>query len=196
VHDVPVSAPVRSGWSADRQPLRLSWQPEVTDYTEVFALRARERRTTRKLVVVIGLVVLALVTGLIARAPTLIGASVGAIAALTLLLLLRPLMVRRFWNRSMALQQPVEAHLSPAGIDTRTAFSSGQWPWTSVHSVLEGERCFVVQMHGYQGKAFLPLAKRGAPNPSAQAALRAWLAPYLNRPGSRDASTTRAVSSG
>jgi hypothetical protein len=180
-----VSAPVQSGWSADRQPLLLWWQPEPADYTEVFALRARERRTTRKLVVVIGLVAVALVMGVITKEPTLIGGGVGAIVALTLLLLLRPLMVRRFWNRSTALQQPVQAELSPAGIDSRTAFSSGQWPWTSVHNVLEGERCFVVQMHGYQGKAFLPLAKRGAPDPSAQAALRAWLAPYLERPGSR-----------
>ncbi|MEN3361871.1 MAG: hypothetical protein V7637_5853 [Mycobacteriales bacterium] len=175
-----VSAPTQPEWSVDRQPVLLRWQPERGDYAEAFALRARQRHTTRKLAVAIGLFAVALVVGWVAQLGTLVGASVGAIVAIVLLMLLQPLMVRRFWSGSTALRQPVEAHLSPAGIDSRTVLSAGQWPWTSVHSVLEGERCYVVQMHGYKGKAFLPLAKRGAPDPPAQAALRAWLAPYLN----------------
>jgi hypothetical protein len=182
VHHVTVSAPAQPEWSVDRQPVLLRWQPDRADYIEAFALRARQRRTRPTFALIFGLLAVMLVAGVIGQQATLIGAGSGGIVALGLLLLMQPLMVRRFWSHSTALQQPVQAHLSPAGIDSRTALSAGQWPWTSVHSVLEGERCYVVQMHGYRGKAFLPLAKRGASDPPAQAALRAWLGPYLNVP--------------
>jgi hypothetical protein len=169
-----VSAPVQPG-----VPVELWWQPEIADYTEVFALRGKDRRTTLKLlVIVLACLVIAVLAALL-RSSTAFGAGIGGAAAVGAIRLLQPLTIRRFYKRTDALHQPVQAHLSVAGIDSRTALSSGQWPWTSVASALEGRRCYVVQMHGHGNRLFLPLAKRGASDPAAAAALHAWLAPHL-----------------
>jgi hypothetical protein len=181
-HHVPVTAPVQPGLPA-APPVSLWWQPEVADYSEAFAVRAKDRRTTLKLLLIMLVCVLAAVLGIVTGNDTASAAGFGGFFVVGALRLLQPLMIRRFYRRSEALHQPVQAHVSSIGIDSRTALSSGQWPWTSVASVLEGRRCYVVQMHGHSNRMFLPLAKRGAPDPGAAAALHAWLAPYLKTPG-------------
>jgi hypothetical protein len=176
--DEAVTASVQPGLPA-APPVSLWWQPEVADYTEAFALRGRDRRTTRKLVLIALLCLLAGVLGVTAHSGAAVGGGLGGFVAVAGIRLLQPVFIRRFFSRSEALHQPVQAHVSQSGIDSRTALSSGQWPWTSVASVLEGKRGYVVQMHGNAGRLFLPLAKRGAPDPASAAALHAWLTPYL-----------------
>jgi hypothetical protein len=176
--DDAVSASIQPGAPA-AAPVALWWQPEVADYTEALALRAGDKRTTLKLLLIALACLLGAVTGALTKSWTVFGAGSGGAVAVIGIRLLQPLMIRRYFTRTEALHQPVQAYLSATGIDSRTALSSGQWPWTSIAGALEGKRCYVVQMHGHANQPFLPLAKRGAPDPAAAAALHAWLAPYL-----------------
>jgi hypothetical protein len=151
----------------DDTALRLSWQPELADFAEAFRARNRARKTWLKIGVICGVALVAGVVLLTQGTPeTLAGgtALVGLAIVLPLMMFaVQPLSVRGLWRTNAALRSAMRAEVDAVRGITLTGQSTGTHPWSVVHSVLETDRVFVVQISGYQRLGFLLLAKRGLP---------------------------------
>lgn len=170
----------------EAQVLHLSWQPEMGDYAEAFGARNRARKAWHKIgaiagsALVIALVLLAAGTGS-SLVPVLLFA---AFATPVMALVIQPVSVRSFWRRNPALAHPLRAQVDPATGITLSGQSTGHHPWPTIHSFLETDRVFVIQLAGYHKLAFLLLAKRGLPSDQAAGELRAALSLGIAKPGS------------
>jgi hypothetical protein len=143
--------------------LSLSWQPELADYVEAFRARNRARKAWHKIWGLAGIALVIAVAVSVAGTASSMAfpcffAAVGfPVAALVI----SPLSVRSFWRRNPALHSPLQACVDPTTGITLTGQSTGQHPWSTIHSFLETNRVFVVQLSGYRSLGFLLLAKRG-----------------------------------
>jgi hypothetical protein len=163
--------------SAGHQPgdgvLDLAWQPAMADFTEAFRARNRARKMWYK---VLGLVGAALVGAAVASLAGNVSLTSGCIALAAGLpiavLVVQPVSVRSLWRRNPALRATLRARVDPAAGITLTGESTGQHPWSVVHSFLETDRVFVVQLSGYRALGFILLAKRGLPDQQQVDALR------------------------
>lgn len=146
--------------------LHLSWQPELADFTEAFRARNRARRAWVKIWAIAGIaLVVAVAVTIAGTAPSVASACYFAAVCCPLAaLIVQPLSVRAFWRRNPALRSALHAQVDPITGITLTGQSTGTHPWSVVHSFLETDRVFVVQLSGYRNLAFLLLAKRGLPD--------------------------------
>jgi hypothetical protein len=145
--------------------LTLSWQPELADFVEAFRARNRGRKTWYKVGGMMGLALVVSVVALVAHNPALAVACVwGAIALPPMVLVVQPLGARSLWRRNPALRARLHAQVNPTTGIVVTGQSTGHHPWSTVHSVLETNRVFIVQISGYRNLAFVLLAKRGLPD--------------------------------
>jgi hypothetical protein len=146
--------------------LNLSWQPDRVDFTEAFRVRNRARKAWLKIWTMAGIaLVVAVVLSITGTAPSV--ASAGYFVAVFFplsALIIQPLSVRSFWRRNPALHGPLRARVDPGVGITLAGRSSTTHPWSIVHSFLETDRVFVVQLSGYRNLGFLLLAKRGLPS--------------------------------
>jgi hypothetical protein len=151
----------------DDTTLRLAWQPELADFSEAFRARNRARRTWLKVGVICGIALVAGVVLLAKGTPSALAGAIGLIGLAVVLplmmLAVQPLSVRGLWRTNTALRSAMRAEVHPVTGITLTGQSTGTHPWSVVHSVLETDRVFVVQISGYQRLGFLLLAKRGLP---------------------------------
>lgn len=151
----------------DDSALRLSWQPELADFSEAFRARNRARKAWLKVGAICGTALVAGVVLLTRGTPSALAGAIGLIGLAVVLplmmLAVQPLSVRGFWRANPALRSAMQAEVDPATGITLTGQSTGTHPWSVVHSVLETDRVFVVQISGYQRLGFLLLAKRGLP---------------------------------
>ncbi|HEX5404553.1 MAG TPA: YcxB family protein [Pseudonocardiaceae bacterium] len=149
----------------DDTALRLSWQPELADFTEAFRARNRARRAWLKIGVMCGVALVVGVVLLTRGTPSAQAGATGLIGLAVVLplmmLAVQPLSVRGFWRSNAALRCALRAEVDPVTGITVTGQSTGTHPWSVVHSVLETDRVFVVQVSGYRRLGFLLLAKRG-----------------------------------
>jgi hypothetical protein len=160
--------------------LDLGWQPQVDDYREAYRARNRARRVGLKLWVM-GIVCAVLATlGFTRDEPSLGGAGLGGLIALLLVVVvLQPRAVKTLWKRNPALRAPTGARLdSAAGVATWNDVSSGHIQWPGVHSTIETEHLFLVQLAGGSRRRmpFIILAKRGLADSGQVDVMRAMLA--------------------
>jgi YcxB-like protein len=146
--------------------VELSWQPELADFTDAFRARNRTRQAWLKIGVICGAsLVVGVVLFITGAAPEMAPlfcfvAVLGLLAALVM----QPISVRSFWRRNAALRAPLHVRVDPVTGITLTGQSTATHPWPVVHSFLETDRVFVVQISGYRRLGFLLLAKRGLPD--------------------------------
>lgn len=146
-------------------PLRLAWQPEMADLLEAFRARNRSRKVEYKIALLALAGLAAALAGWLLRVDVLVPAGLGAVvAALFVYFVAVPLSTRSLWRSNPALRAPLVADVDPVRGITLTGQSTGHHPWATVHSVLETDRVFVVQLSGYRRLGFLLLAKRGLPS--------------------------------
>jgi hypothetical protein len=147
----------------DHTALDLYWQPELADFTEAFRARNRARKAWHKIGAMCGgLLVVGVVLSVTGAAATMAPLCYFmAVLALASALIIQPLSVRSFWKRNPALRAALHARLDPVTGITLIGQSTGTHPWPVVHSFLETDRVFVVQLSGYRSLGFLLLAKRG-----------------------------------
>lgn len=145
--------------------LQLSWQPELADYADAFRARNRARHAWLKVGVIAGVaLVVGIVLSITGAAPSVMPLCYLAAALFPLtVVIVQPLSVRSFWRQNPALHAALGADIDPVEGISVTGRSSGTYPWSSVHSFLETDRLFVVQLSGYRRLAFFLLAKRGLP---------------------------------
>ena len=167
----------------DDTALRLSWQPELADFSEAFRARNRARKAWLKLGVICGIAVVAGVVLLTKGTPSALAGATGliglAIVLPLMMLAIQPLSVRGLWRSNAVLRSALRAEVDLVTGITLTGQSTGTHPWSVVHSVLETDRVFVVQISGYQRLGFVLLAKRGLPAGHQAAELRDLLAAGL-----------------
>jgi hypothetical protein len=157
--------------------LRLSWRPERRDFAEAFRARTRARKAWRKVWALVGLVlVIALVLFATGGDRSLASALVFAgVCAPVAGLVVQPISAWALWRRNPALHYPLQAQVDPATGITLSGPSAGHHPWSAVHSFLETDRVFVVQLAGYRMLPFFLLAKRGLAHDQSGDELRAVL---------------------
>lgn len=146
--------------------LQLSWQPALADFTDAFRARNRARKAWHKIWAFGGIaLVIAIALSIAGRgsslAPIFFFVAIGMPVAP---LVIQPLSVRSFWRSNPALHVTLHARVDPATGITLTGQTTGQYPWSAIHSFLETTQVFVVQLSGYRNRAFLILAKRGLPD--------------------------------
>lgn len=163
--------------SPDDAALHLSWQPVRADYTEAFRARNRARKAWLKMAALIGAVLVIGIVLTVTGVDRSLGTACIVIAPFGVLmaLVIQPVSVWSFWRRNTVLHEPLQASIDPATGITLTGQSSGTHPWSIVHSFLETDRVFVVQLSGYRNLGFFLLAKRGLPDTSHVDRLRSML---------------------
>jgi hypothetical protein len=164
--------------NVDRPPIELTWQPEQADYVEAYRARNRARKAWLKIAVCTAAVFLIAVLGVAIDDGTLIGAGVGGVVAIGLVVfVVQPRAIRGTWSRNPALRAMTSARVDPqTGLTTSIGTSTGQIQWSGIHSVLETEHLFLIQLAGYRRLPFLVLAKRGLADPGQLDDLRKILA--------------------
>jgi hypothetical protein len=143
--------------------LELAWRPELADFAEAFRTRSRAGGTYAKLAALAVLSLVAVLVGLAAGNGLVVAcAGAGVLSVLVGPFIVQPLSVRTLWRRNPALHADVRATIDPAAGITIVSHTTGQFPWSAIHSCLETSRVFIVQLTGYRGLNFVLLAKRGA----------------------------------
>jgi hypothetical protein len=148
--------------------IELAWSPAQADYHEV-ALRSRRRPRRIVFGSALGLGLLLMVTGVLVRSGFAFGGGVG----LWIYVLLLWLLVRRrggsgFWKHDF-LRSPKEATLSAdAGLELRSAESTGTYTWSAFGTWEESEQLFVLRLRrtGRLPGAFILLPKRAFAGPA------------------------------
>jgi hypothetical protein len=155
----------------------LTWQPELADYVESYRARNRSRRAWAKIALLAGVVVVIGIIGVVIDDASLVGLALGGLIAVALVpLVLQPQAVRGQWKRNPQLRSRTGARVEPhLGLTTTNDVSTGQIRWAGIDSVIETENLFLIQLAGYRRKPFVVVAKRGLPDPSQVADLRAML---------------------
>jgi hypothetical protein len=163
--------------TTEQAPLDLAWQPELADYVEAYRARNRARRVWRTIAVCVGVLAAILAVGLVMGDGTIVGLGLGGLIAVALLkFVFQPRAVRIVWRRNPALRSGAEARVDPqTGVTSSNGNSTGQIQWSGIHSFLETEHLFLIQLGDYRRKPFIVLAKRGLADPSRVADLRAIL---------------------
>jgi hypothetical protein len=154
-------------------PVSLDWQPEPADWMQVFAARRKLRREAFKLSVMAAVGAGVAGLGFVLHRSFLVGIGLTAVVAVAAARLVRPFIVGSFWRKSPGLRRRVSAVVDADGIALHTEEGSRRHRWTALGPVLETDRVFVVHLAG--GRAFFPLAKRGAADPADVARLRGML---------------------
>ena len=167
----------RTGPTDTAGHIDLTWQPELADYVEAYRARNRSRRAWAKITLLAGVVAVIGIIGVVIDDASLVGLGLGGLIAVALVpLVLQPQAVRGQWKRNPQLRSRTGARVEPyLGLITTNDASTSQIRWAGIDSLIETENLFLIQLAGYRRKPFIVVAKRGLPDPSQVADLRAML---------------------
>jgi hypothetical protein len=161
----------------DAHLLTLQWTPQRSDYVEALRARRRDRKAWRRVLVLtlVGVVLLIFAAAIRADPTTWVLLAFYAMLLLVLAVLAPHLGAWSLW-RNPVVRRPAHAQVDPRDGITVAAQSTSQHPWTAVHSILETDGVFVVQLNGFRKlKPFFLLPKRGVADPAQVDQLRALL---------------------
>lgn len=150
------------------------WTPELDDYLEAVRARNKAHHANRKMTVIVGLCLLAVVAGWVAGADWLMGFGIsGAVFGGAFLLFAPPLAVRRLWRTRAILRANMRMVLHPDnGMSLQAGGIVSTYPWSTLGRVLETPRVFVVHLAGRGRSPSMLLAKRALAGPDEEAAAR------------------------